>query len=145
MMSGFQNQNMLRCRHSHIYKLCQLLRHGNSVKLRSLKMCEKLLPHLTNGLESDLKVDFCSKCWSLDCGRWHVIRCGHTLFRLQKGLTAYICMSSYNKNRELSVLPSTTSASSIVYVSETHSHKPLSSVFDCHWGGELLVIFTYII
>ena len=46
------NQNVLRCQHSHIYKLCQLLRHGNSVKSQSLKMWEKLLLHLTNGLES---------------------------------------------------------------------------------------------
>ena len=54
---------MLRCRHSHIYKLCQLLKHGNSVEvvvfemweknLRSLKMWETLLPRLMSGLESD--------------------------------------------------------------------------------------------
>ena len=40
-----------------------------------------------------------SSCWSLDCGsvdwgRRRVIRCGRTLFRLQKGLTAYICLAT---------------------------------------------------
>ena len=57
------NQNVLRCGHSHFYKLCQSLRHGNSVEfavfemweknLQSLKMWETLLPCLMSGLESD--------------------------------------------------------------------------------------------
>ena len=33
-------------------------------------------------------------CWSSGCGRRHVIRCGRTLFRLQKGLTTYICLAT---------------------------------------------------
>ena len=44
------NCNVLRCQHSHIYKLCQSLRHSNSVlKLQCLKMWETLLPCLTTG------------------------------------------------------------------------------------------------
>ena len=30
----------------------------------------------------------------MDCRRWHIIQCGHTQFRLQKGITAYICLAT---------------------------------------------------
>ena len=47
--------DVLRCRHSHIYKCCQLLRRSDSVLEVVVfeNVGKKLLLRLTNGLESE--------------------------------------------------------------------------------------------